>query len=515
MNEHNKIDNAKRVVKNSTVLYVRMFIVLLIGAYTSRVVLQKLGVDNYGIYNLVGGVMGMFGFLTSSLTGSMGRFITFALGTGDKIQVQRTFSTSFVVMLGLSLFMVLLIETVGIWFLETKLSIPAERMWAAHIVLQCMVVGMVVGLCVVPFNMLITAHEHMGVYSYVTIVDVTVKLLVLFCLTYVSFDKLIVYTVLYMIAGFVGPVISVFYCKKHFSEVNIVFSFDRALLKEIGNFSIWSLLGNLSWMLNAEGVSIILNMFFGVAVNAARGVAGQVENIVQGFVGNFMAALNPQITKSYASGDTHYTHQLLYAGTRVSFCMILLLAIPVLLEVRQVLSLWFGHYPPFADVFAQISVLTMLMMSLGNSLTTAQGATGHVRKYALVMSGLAYLAFPITYICFKLGMPPYMAYISNLLVYGLSVFAKIGIVKSYIGITYKDYIKNVVLRVATVAAVSFVIPFSIHCLMEQGSLRLICVTATSIPITLIAIYFLGLYDNERALLDSKLKTLPVFNKIYG
>ena len=304
-------NRGKRVAKNTALLYLRMIIVMMVGLFTSRVILAKLGVEDYGIYNLVGGVVAMFGVLSSSLVAAISRYVTFELGRGDSKRLGEVFSSSLIVLAVFGFVLLVIIEVVGIWFLNMKLNIPQDRMAAANFVLQCAVVSFVANLVLTPFSALVVAHERMGIYAYLSLSDVVLKLLILYALQFFPYDHLEVYAFLLMFAGFITPLVNIIYCCKQFPESHFKFFFDKSLFKEMGAYSWWSLFGNLSWMANTQGVSILINIFFGVTLNAARGIAGQVDAAIQTFVSNFMMALNPQITKSYASGDLEYMHKLI------------------------------------------------------------------------------------------------------------------------------------------------------------------------------------------------------------
>lgn len=497
-------NRGKRVAKNTALLYLRMIIVMMVSLFTSRVILAKLGVEDYGIYNLVGGVVAMFGVLSSSLVASVSRFLTYDLGTGDIEHLRKTYSISLIVLTIMAIGIALLIEIIGVWFLNTQLNIPAERMQAANFVLQCSILSFVVGIIVTPFSALVVAHERMGVYAYLSLTDVFIKLAILYALSFFPFDRLETYAVLLMLAGFVTPVFNFIYCKRKFNEAQFSFVWDKDLIRQLGAFTGWSVFGQASWMANTQGVNMLINMFFGVTLNAARGIASQVEGGVQTFVSNFTMAINPQVTKSYAAGDLEYMRKLIFVSARLSFCMVLFFAIPICLEVHQILVLWLKTVPPYTEIFVQLTLLNMLAMMLTNPLTSAQNATGHIKKYSIVMSSTTMMVFPLTYIAFKLGLPPFSTYIIFFIVYFSMIFFKVWLVKGFIGITYKDYLVKVVLRTLLVALTSLALPLFLRINMASSPLRLIVVSLASIVCTLFFTYGIGLFASERTFVNQKI-----------
>ena len=497
-------NRGRRVAKNTALLYLRMIIVMMVSLFTSRVILAKLGVEDYGIYNLVGGVVAMFGVLSSSLVASVSRFLTYDLGTGDIKHLRKTYSVSLIVLTIMAVGIGLLIEIIGVWFLNTQLNIPVERMDAANFVLQCSILSFIVGIIVTPFGALVVAHEKMGVYAYLSLIDVFMKLAILYALSFFPFDKLETYSVLLMLAGFVTPVLNFIYCKKKFSEARFSFVWDRELIKQLGAFTGWSVFGQVSWMANTQGVNMLINMFFGVTLNAARGIASQVEGGVQTFVSNFTMAINPQVTKSYAAGDMEYMRKLIFVSARLSFCMVLFFAIPICLEVHQILVLWLKTVPSYTEIFVQLTLLNMLVMMLTNPLTSAQNATGHIKRYSIVMSSTTLTVFPLTYIAFKLGLPPYSTYMIFFFVYFSMIFLKIWLVKNYIGISYKDYLVKVVMRTLLVAIASLTLPLFLRMCMSPSVCRLIVVSLVSVLCTLVFTYGIGLNTSERLVVNQKL-----------
>jgi len=500
-------NNTQRIAKNTIILYFRMFVMMAIGLFTSRIVLQTLGVKDYGTYNVVGGVVSMFTIVSSSLSTSISRYITFELGRGNVERLNKVFSTAINVQLIISLVIVFLMETVGVWFLNTQLNIPEGRMEAANWVFQLSIFSFVFGLLMVPYNASIVAHEDMGVFAYMTLLDAIFKLLVAYSLYISPFDKLITYSVLLFGISLIMRGIYATYCKRHYKECTYHFVKDKSLLKEMTSFAGWNFLGNGSWILNNQGVNILINIFFGVTLNAARGIATQVDSMVQGFVSNFMMALNPQITKSYASGNLEYMHKLVFAGAKYSFFLMMFFAIPICLETDLILHLWLGDVvPEYASLFVQLTLLSSMCVILGNTLITAVFATGKIRNYELVMGLMALSNFPLVWIAFKLGASPVSAYIVYFCVYFLMIFVRIFMVKHLIQMSAWTYIKEVFLKAIAVGTASLSIPLYISYIQEDSIVRLLEICLVSVVCSSFSIWLLGMKKDEKMMIVGYIKT---------
>lgn len=489
--------NTKRIAKNTIALYFRMAVMMLIGLYTSRIILNVLGVEDYGTYNVVGGVVSMFSLLTASMSSSISRFLTFELGRGEKEHLKRVFSTSLNVQFIMAAIIIVATEIVGVWFLNYKMNIPEGRMEAANWVMQCSILTFVVGLLMSPYNASIISHEKMGIYAYVSIWDAVMKLVIVFALYISPFDKLKSYAVLLLCVSLMTTCIYWIYCKRHFEECRYQRILDKKLLKEITGYAGWGVVGDGAWILNTQGVNILINLFFGVTLNAARGIATTIDNMVQSFVRNFMVALNPQITKSYAAGDYDYMHKLVFLGSKYSYFLMLLFMIPICLETRLLLTLWLKIVPDYAVVFTQLSLMASLCMMLSNTLTTSIAATGKIRNYQLVVGMMSLSIFPMTWIAFKLGMSPISCYVIYLFVFFLMIFAKIKLVKDKIYMSGYAYVRNVLLKALGVTILSIIIPLLICFIQEDSVFRLIEVSIISLLCTLAFIYYVGMSRFER------------------
>jgi len=496
----NNLDNAKRIARNTIMLYIRMFFIMLIGLYTSRVILNVLGVSDYGVYNVVGGVVAMFSLLTTSLSSSISRFTTFELGRGDTTRLNKIFSTAINVQLIMSCIIVLATEIIGVWFLNTKMNIPADRMVAANWVMQCSIISFVLGLFMVPYNAAIIAHERMSAFAYIGILEVVLKLAIVYALLFSPIDKLITYAILQLGVSILLRFIYATYCHRNFAECKYHYVYDKQLLKEMVAYAGWGFLGNGSWILNNQGINILINLFFGVVLNAARGIASQVDTLIQNFVRNFMTALNPQITKSYAAGNFEYMHKLVLAGARYSYYLMLFFVLPIFLETPIILKLWLKIVPDYTVIFLRFTLLSSMCVIIGNTLITSIHATGKIRNYELVMGTLALSNFPLVWIAFSLGASPVAAYVIYLIIYFILIFVRLYMAKDMIHLSAWRYIKEVLLRVTFVSLLSLILPLIIYWTQSDSIIRLVEIVITSTFSTVLSVWFVGMNQSERLLL---------------
>ena len=503
-------ESNKRVAKNTVMLYFRMFIMMAIGLFTSRITLQALGVDNYGINNVVGGVVGMFTLITGALINAVSRFLTFELGKNDNSKLNDVFCTSINVMGMLSLLILIIGETLGLWLLYNKLNIPVDRLEAANVVLQCSIVSCIMGLMYIPYNALIIAYEKMSIWAYFSILDVVVKLLVVYALYISPFDKLKTFALLGLAWAILNQVIYRIYCHRTFSVARYHFVYDKPLLKQIFGFASWNFLGQGACVLNNEGVNIIINMFFGVAVNAARGIAMSVNGYVTQFANNFMGALNPQITKTFAAGDYEETHKLIIRGAKFSYFLMFLLLLPICLETETILHLWLGNVPEYAAVFVRWALVISLINSLSTTLITGLHASGKLKRYMVIVGLVEVSNLPITYIAFKLGGGPMSAYIVYFSVYFILMLLRLYLIKDLIFMAGYRYVKEVYLRVFTASALAMPLPFIICLFFDDSIFRLIFVSIISLLCSCGCIYWIGLDKHERVMITSL-----ILNKFFG
>ena len=499
-------DNNKRIAKNTLLLYFRMLFMMAVSLFTSRVVLNTLGVEDYGIYNVVGGIVTMFSVLSGSLSSSISRFITFELGKGNIERLKTIFSTGVNIQLGMSVLIIIIAEAVGIWFLNTKMNIPTDRMVAANWVFQCAILTFVLNLLSVPYNAAIIAHEKMSAFAYISVVEVSLKLIIVYMLMISPFDRLETYAVLLLLVGAVIRFIYGYYCKRHFEECTYHFVFDKPVLKEMTGFAGWNFLGNGAYMLNTQGVNILMNLYFGVAVNAARGIATQVDAALKQFVNNFTTAVNPQITKSYAQGDLDYMHKLVCRSAKFSAFLMMFFAVPIILETNTILTIWLKTVPDYAVIFLQWIIISSFMDTvLANSLVTSMFATGKIKRYQIIVTTVGCLVFPLSWIAFKLGFEPQVGYILYFIIYTILLFVRLYLLKDMVKLPVMMYIREVLYKLAPIIVVGFAIPGILILTMDAGWLRLILVCLLSVLVTAASEYFIGLSNKEKNFVAEKIK----------
>lgn len=475
-----------------------MLLLMVVSLYTSRVVLNALGVEDFGIYNVVGGVVAMFSVISGSLSAAISRFITFELGRGDSAGLKKTFSAAVTIQLILSLVIVVLIDTVGVWFLNAKMTIPADRLAAANWVLQFSIVTFVINLISVPYNATIIAHERMSAFAYISIFEAAGKLAIAFLITAFPIDRLMFYAILMCVVAVSVRLMYGYYCKKHFTECVYSFYWDKNLLKRMFGFAGCQFFGSGSYILMTQGVNILLNIFYGPVVNAARGIAVQVDGVVQQFVNNFTTAINPQITKSYAANDNEYMFNLIYSGAKYSFFLVLLMSVPIILETETILYLWLKNVPEHTVSFLRLILAIELLYVLSNTMMTAMLATGRIKKYQIIVGGTGMLVFPLSWIFFKFGFAPEVAFVIQFIIFVVQLIYRLFLLHSMIGMPVKDFIHKVIIRAMVVAFISFLIPSIIHYFINcDGIFKLILVVIISLLSTIVTIYYAGLTDNEK------------------
>lgn len=506
----NQSANNKRIAKNTLMLYVRMLFGMLVSLYTSRVILQTLGVEDYGVYNVVGGVITMFTFLNGAMSSATSRYITFEIGKGNMEQLKKVFSSALQIHAIIALLIVILGETVGLWFLMNELVIPDGRMDAAMWVYQCSIVSCVVGIMSVPYNADIIAHEKMSAFAYISVLEIILKLAIVYLLVVLPFDKLKVYAVLVLMVGLLIRYIYTRYCHMHFEESHYIHRIDKALLKEMSSFAGWSFWGNLAAILYTQGLNMMLNIFFGPVVNAARGIATQIQGVVQQFVANFQMALNPQITKTYASGELDKMHSLMFRSARFSFMLMFFLSLPIMLETNYILTLWLGIVPENTVIFARIIIAISLIYTIANPCVIANQATGKVKVYQAVVGGLLLLILPISYIVLKMGAPAYSVFIVHFCVESVAQFARMYMLRNMIDLPLLSYVKNIYLPIMGVVLLSVVLPLLVYSNMQEGFIRLLAVGMTCVISVAMTSLFIGMTRNERSfLIDKSLRVLKI------
>ncbi len=496
-------DNNKRIAKNTLFLYFRMMFIILVSLYTSRVILKTLGVEDYGIYNVVGGFVSMFGFLNTAMSATTQRYITYSLGTENTAQLNKVFSNCVMTHILIALIVLLFAESVGLWFLFNKMIIPESRMTAAFVVFQCSVVSTVVLILSVPYNADIIAHEKMSAFAYISIVEVTLKLLIVFLLKFSGIDKLIFYGILLLIVQCSIRLIYGSYCKRHFEETKFRIIWDFSLFKEMLSFAGWNLWGGVSNIMYTHGVNLLLNLFFGPTVNAARGIAIQVQNAISQFANSFQMAINPQITKSYAQRDYAYMHKLVFRSSKFTFILLFILSLPIFTETEAILKLWLGVVPNWTVVFLRLMLCIVIIDSVANPFMVSVAATGNVKLYQSIIGGTMLLIVPTSYIFLKLGCAPNIVFITHLFFAVLTFILRLFIVKRLIHFSIIEYCKVCIFKIIAIVVPSF---FSVwiltKCLNESFESQLF-VVVLSVVIGVIFSFICGLTINERQILVQK------------
>ena len=500
----------KRIAKNTLVLYVRMLFTMGISLFTSRVILQTLGVEDYGISSVVGGVISMFTFINAAMVSSTQRYLNFELVRGDANQLRSVFSTSLQIHALIALAIIVLSETVGLWFLNEKLVIPEARMHAAMWVYQCSILSCAVSIMSTPYNAVIVAHEKMSAFAYISILDVSLKLLVVYLLVVLPFDKLIILAILNLLVQLFIRYIYTLYCHRHFPESYFQFRFNKTLFKEMFGFAGWSFWGNLAAILYTQGLNMMLNIFFGPIVNAARGIAVQVQSAVQQFVGGFQTALNPQITKNYASNNLPQMHSLMFRSARFSFLLLFFLSLPVLMETNFILTLWLKTVPDDAVIFTQIMICISLIYTTANPCIIANQATGKVKIYQMVVGGILLLILPISYVVLKLGAPAYSVFIVHFCIESLAQFSRMYMLRKLIHLPLWQYMKNIYIPIVSTVVIAIILPLVVRMQVAEGWLRFLAVGFTCVLSVGASSYFIGFTKQERVFfLDKSLRLLRI------
>lgn len=496
--------NNKRLAKNTLMLYARMLLVMLVTLYTSRVVLRVLGVEDYGIYSIVGGVVVSFSILSNAMSGAISRFITFALGKGEIKRVKKLFGVSIFIQFCLGILIIACAEIIGPYLLNTQMSIPQGRVEAANILFQFSLVTFIIKLFCVPFNALIISNERLSAYAYFGIGEVCLQLSVVFSLQIFAADKLIMYGFLLVMVSLIYVTMQYIYCKHAFPLQMASPSFDKSMFKEMASFASWNFIGTSAGILKNQGVDIIVNVFTGVVVNAARGIAYQINTAVTSFSENFITALRPQIIKAYASEDKNRLNFLVEQGARFSGYLLLFLTIPLILEMGTLLQLWLKIVPPHAETFAQLQLIDAVVVSLSQTLVIALLATGRIRNYQLMVGGINLLNMPLSWLLLHYGSPVLITYVVSISLNILCLVCRLGFANQLVGIVISHYIRKVVVNVAVVACSSVALPILITQFMDVSLLRMIIVITTCILTTSFSIFYIGMNADERKMVISKI-----------
>lgn len=492
--------NKKRVAKNTLFLYFRMILIMVVSLYTSRVILAQLGIRDYGINNVVGGVVSMFAFLNSSMATATQRFLTYALGKGDGDRLRKTFAASMNIHIFIALVIVLLAETIGLWFVNAKLVIPQDRMFAANVVYQFSILSFCVSIIQVPYDAVLIAHEKMSIYAYISILETILKLVIVYMLSISPFDKLITYSILFFAVTLFIRFTYQIYCKKHYAESKFMLFWDKDLYRQMSGFAGWNLFGSLAWLCRNQGLNIILNLFFGPVVNAARGVANQVSGAVMNFISNFQTALNPQITKEYAVGQIKEMEKLAYLGIKFSYIILFMLAFPLMLNIQFVLGIWLVKVPEWTAIFVILTLIDSLVGNIfGTPLMTSLSATGNIRNYQIVVSLIILFILPVGYVALRLGAGPTSVFYITIIFNFISGFVRFLYCRSQIGYSLKKMFVEVLVPIGMLMIFAIPLPvyLKIAVFTDENLFNFVILSMLAVFTSGLASWFICMKSHER------------------
>ena len=449
------MSSSQGIAKNTMFLYIRMFLTLLVTLYTSRVVLKALGVSDYGLYSIVGGVVSMFGFFNMAMASATQRFLSFEIGAKNFIKLNKTFVTSINIHIGIALLVIVLAETFGLWFVNNKLNVDPNRIFVLNWVYQFSILSLCIKIIQVPYNALVIAREKMNIYAVLSVIEVVLKLLAVFVLLKVhDFDKLKLYSILVFVVTFFIGLFYRIYCVRHFTESKYKYFYDKDLYKELMSFSGWSLFGNLAAVARGQGSNILLNIFFGTVVNAAYGISLQVNSAVKQFVSSFQVALNPQIIKTYAKGDFEQNQRLILQGSKFSFFLLFIIMCPIWIHINFVLDLWLVNPPELTSVFVRLAMISLLIDSISGSIMIGIQATGKIKMYQIIIGTTILLDMPITYLVLSVWDRPEYSFFVTIGITFSTLFLRFFFLKKLINIRVVDFIKNVLFKIILVSSLS-------------------------------------------------------------
>lgn len=503
----------KTIAKNTIYLYARMLLVMVVSLYTSRVVLQTLGVDDFGLYNVVGGLVTTLSFLTGSISSGTSRFFAYYIGKGDKTELNTYYKISVTCFILLSGIILIIAETVGLWFLNTQMNIAADRMTAANWVYQCSILSFILSMFTVPHQSMIVSRENMTVYAYVGIVEVIAKLLIVYCLLIGDIDKLILYSILNCLITLLLLLFYVFYSHKKYEECRYHFYFNWQKIKGFLSYSTWIIFGALSHIFKDQAINILLNIYFGVAINAARGVAYQINRAVAQFVNNFYMAVRPQITKRYAAGEIQSMFTLVFASSRLCYYLVFVLSVPLLIQMPLVLQLWLHDVPDHTVLFARLVLIHALIESLAYPLDTSITATGNIKRFQLLTGGILLFNLPFSYIVIKMGAPAEATMCVMIVLAILAHAVRMYCAKVQNGISLREYSFDVLLKILLVTVVSIPILYLLYISFNfDNLLGFIVFSILSVCVSLLSMYVLGINSNERTMLHQYVKSKVINRK---
>lgn len=498
--------NNKRIAKNTLFLYLRMILVLVVSLYTTRVVLNALGAVDYGIHNVVAGFVTMFAFLNTSMSNGIQRFYNFKLGKEGEEALTTVYNTALLIQGILAIIVVILLETVGLWYLETKMVIPIERMHTARWIYQFSVISLVLVIMQIPYSAAIMAHERMDYYAYVSIIDVGLKLAVALWIPHARYDKLLVYGAYIMIIHIVNFLLYFIYSKYNFKSIKLRRGFHKDLFKDMLSFSGWNVLGSFAYMLKNQGLNVLLNAFFGPVVNAARGVSASIGGAIYGFQGNIVTAFRPQTVQSYAAGNYSRVKSLMFSLSKISYLMLFMLSMPVIVELPYILQLWLGDaVPDYTVPFTMLILINMVIGGLNTPVTQVIHATGRIRNYQIGTSLVMCSILPISWLFLKGGGNPVTVYIVSLCITCINQVVCMLILRQEFPYSIKEYLKSIILPCFLVSLVSVIIPIILHYTLASSFIRLVLVAVVGVGGVILSAYCFALNEYEKGMVSDFVK----------
>lgn len=490
-------ENNKRVAKNTLLLYLRMFMMTCVSLYTSRIMLEALGVENMGLYNVVGGVVGLMSILNGAMTVSTQRYLSFGLGQGNSKNLAQVFTTCFTIYVLLCAILLMAAETIGLWIVNNKLLIDLSRMNAVNWVYQFSIFTCITSLLVSPYNAAIIAHEKMGIYAYFSIVNVFLQLIIVYLIQVLPIDVLVSYGFLLMLVSFIYTVFNWLYCLNKFPECRLVRYFDRAKFKELLSYSGWNLFGSMGGVLRVQGIAVLLNMFFTPAVNAAMAIASQVNGKVEIFFTNFMLAVRPQIIKYYAQGDLDSMVRLVTRSSKFSFYLILIVGLPILIESPYIIDLWLGQLPEYVIPFVRLMIVLSAIDSMTQPIMTAAHATGNIKFYQICVGSVMLANLPISYVCLSLGSSPYVVIIVSICLSVFCTFLRLWVLRRLMPFPIMQYLNDAYIKPILVAVVATIPPLSFYLYFPSSFVNVTIVCGLCFVCSVLSIYCVGLTKSER------------------
>lgn len=490
-------ENNRRIAKNTVLLYIRTLFSQLLALYTSRKILEILGVEDYGINNVVGGVVGMLTFLNGSMAVATQRYLTIELGRNDMKAYNKIFSMACIIHVVLALLICVAAETVGLWFVNHQLNIPSERMVAANWIYQISVVATFIGIVQVPYMASITAHENLDVYAYVGMSEAVLRLVAVFLLLIISFDKLVSFGLLMLGIQVLSASVYRVFSVRRFRECHFRWQWDTDLFRSLLGFTGWNMFGTVAWILKDQGINVVMNLFGGPLVNAARGVAYQVSNAVQNLVNSFGTAVSPQLTKNYASGNKQELHRLLMLSSKVTYFLLLLITLPVIIEIPYLLQLWLVQVPEHTVLFTRLILLEALVAAFSSPMITSLMATGNIKLYQIVVGSVILLNAPLSYWLLHIGLPIFIPFVVSIEITVMAFVLRLWFCKCQIELPVREYLRVVLLPVVIVSVFASILPLWVNMELTTGLFRLFLVAVVSTLSVLSCIYIFGLTKVER------------------